>query len=85
VFRPSDEESLVSEFVFNRISKAEDNTDDLYKQIVAPVERELLVQVMETCNNTQTKAAQLLGINRNTLYKKLQECGLSKSNKNDQS
>ena len=85
VFRPSDEESLVSEFVFNRISKAEENTDDLYKQIVAPVERELLVQVMENCNNTQTKAAQLLGINRNTLYKKLQECGLSKASKADQS
>lgn len=84
VFRPSDEESLVSEFVFNRISKAEENTDDLYKQIVAPVERELLVQVMENCNNTQTKAAQLLGINRNTLYKKLQECGLSKASKGDQ-
>ena len=78
VFRPSDEESLVSEFVYNRISKAEDNTDDLYRQIVAPVERELLVQVMENCNHTQTKAAQLLGINRNTLYKKLQECGLGK-------
>lgn len=79
VFRPSDEESLVSEFVYSRIAKAEDNADDLFRQIVAPVERELLLQVMDNCNQTQTKAAQLLGINRNTLYKKLQECGLGKS------
>lgn len=81
VFRPSDEESLVSEFVYHHVSKAEENTDDLYRQIVAPVEKELLQQVMENCNNTQTRAAQLLGINRNTLHKKLQECGLGKSNK----
>ena len=83
VFRPSDEASLVSEFVFNRITKAEENANDLYKQIVAPVERELLQQVMETCNQTQTKAALRLGINRNTLYKKLQECGLSKPSKTE--
>ena len=79
VFRPTDETSLVREFVYNRVSKAEDTADDLYKQIVAPVERELLEQVMQNCNQTQTKAAQLLGINRNTLHKKLQECGLGKS------
>ena len=78
VFRPTDEISLVREFVYNRVSKAEDTADDLYKQIVAPVERELLEQVMETCNQTQTKAAQMLGINRNTLHKKLQESGLAK-------
>lgn len=79
VFRPTDEISLVREFVYNRVSKAEDSVDDLYKQIVAPVERELLEQVMESCNQTQTKAAQMLGINRNTLHKKLQESGLAKS------
>ena len=66
------------EFVYNRVSKAEATADDLYKQIVAPVERELLEQVMENCNQTQTKAAQMLGINRNTLHKKLQESGLAK-------
>ena len=53
---------------------------DLHKQIVDPVEKELLQQVMENCNQTQTKAAQRLGINRNTLYKKLLEHGLTKQN-----
>ena len=47
--------------------------DDLYARIVNRVERELIVQVMAACNRTQTKAATRLGINRNTLHKKLKE------------
>ena len=80
VFRPTDEQSLIREFVYNRLSKAEENAEDLHKQIVEPVEKELLTQTMLSCNNTQTKAASRLGINRNTLYKKLQEYGLAKTN-----
>jgi DNA-binding NtrC family response regulator len=80
VFRPTDEQSLIREFVYNRLTNAEENAEDLHKQIVEPVEKELLVQIMQSCNNTQTKAASRLGINRNTLYKKLQEYGLAKSN-----
>lgn len=82
VFRPTDDQSLIREFVYNGISKSEDDADDLFKQIVEPVEKELLVQVMDNCNNTQTKAATKLGINRNTLYKKLVEFGLTKNSKN---
>ena len=40
------------------------------------VERELIVQVMQSCNNVQTKAAVKLGINRNTLRSKLQQYNL---------
>ncbi|MFK7767581.1 MAG: sigma-54 interaction domain-containing protein [Mariniblastus sp.] len=79
VFRPTDDESLIREFVYSRLSKSETNAEDLYNQIVEPVEKELLIQVMQSCNNTQTKAATKLGINRNTLYKKLTEFGLAKS------
>lgn len=78
VFRPTDEKSLVHEFVYNRLRKAPDDAGDLHKQIVEPIEKELLVQILESCNYTQTKAAQRLGINRNTLYKKLKEFGLEK-------
>ena len=80
VFLPTDYQSLIREFVYNHISKAEAESEDLHKQIVDPVEKELLSQVMENCNQTQTKAAQRLGINRNTLYKKLVEHGLAKQN-----
>lgn len=80
VFRPTDDQSLIREYVYNSISKAEKDAGDLHKQIVEPVEKELLSQVMQQCNNTQTKAATRLGINRNTLYKKLVEFGLAKTN-----
>ena len=53
--------------------------DGLYRSAMAgtgtlrKVERELIAQVMLSCNNVQTKAAARLGINRNTLHKKLKE------------
>jgi len=83
VFRPTDDQSLIREFVYNRLSKAEKDADNLYNDIVEPVEKELLMQVLQSCNNTQTKAANRLGINRNTLYKKLTEFGLAKSKTDD--
>ena len=86
VFRAHDDESLIQEFVYNGIQKADPNGTDLHKRIVEPVEKELLIQVLDACNQTQTKAANRLGINRNTLYKKMKEYGLEKnSDKSDSS
>jgi DNA-binding protein Fis len=85
VFRPTDDQSLIREFVYNRLTKSSDDAKDLFRQIVDPVEKELLTQVMQDCNQTQTKAATRLGINRNTLYKKLVDYGLAKSTKNGDS
>ena len=45
-------------------------------KIVNRVERELIVQVMQACDNVQIKAAARLGINRNTLRSKLQQYNL---------
>ncbi len=45
----------------------------LYPLVVSAAERSLLVYVMTLCRNNQTEAAKLLGINRNTLHKKLVE------------
>ncbi len=80
VFRALDDESLIQEFVYNGIQKSSDEATDLHKRIVEPVEKELLKQILDACHQTQTKAAELLGINRNTLYKKLKYYGLEKSN-----
>ena len=74
VFRPTDEKSLVREYVYSHLSKAESAAKDLHGRIVDPVEKELLSQLMET--HTQIKAAERMGINRNTLSKKLREYGL---------
>ncbi len=44
---------------------------DLYEQILQRVERPLLELVIERANGNQLKAASMLGINRNTLRKKI--------------
>jgi DNA-binding protein Fis len=36
----------------------------------------VLLQVLRTCQGTQTKAAVRLGINRNTLHKKIEDYSL---------
>lgn len=83
VFRPADNPSLIREFVFNSISNADRQATNLFELIVQPVEKELLVQVMQACQNVQTRAATRLGMNRNTLYKKLKEYDLDKTDEGD--
>lgn len=46
-------------------------TSGLYDRVLQEVERPLLEQVMLRCHGNQLKAAAMLGINRNTLRKKL--------------
>ena len=51
---------------------------DLYNMVVHEVERPLLEIVMKHVKSNQCKAAAILGINRNTLRKKLKLHGLEK-------
>lgn len=67
---------LTYEVVQRGLDDAGSNSNDLHQRIVDGVERQLIAQVMLSCNNVQTKAAVRLGINRNTLHKKLKEYGL---------
>jgi len=48
----------------------------LYKMVLREVEVPLLEVVMRECGGNQTRAAELLGMNRGTLRKKLQHYGL---------
>lgn len=50
--------------------------DDLYSCVLAEVEPALLGEVMAYCQGNQSKAAEILGINRATLRKKLQYYGI---------
>jgi DNA-binding NtrC family response regulator len=74
--RPADLDSLAKEVVQTGISSFGEDEGDLHEKIVNKVEKELIMQVMEACRGVQTKAAARLGINRNTLHKKLKEYGL---------
>lgn len=49
---------------------------DVYDMVISCVERPMLQVVMAQAANNQTVAAQILGINRNTLRKKLADHGL---------
>lgn len=74
--RAADLESLTYAVVERGLLDSGPNEDNLHAKIVNRVERELIVQVMISCNQIQTKAASRLGINRNTLHKKLKEYNL---------
>ncbi len=74
--RVADLETLTYELVQQGLVTAGPQEDNLHAKVVNRVERELIAQVMTSCESVQTKAAGKLGINRNTLHKKLKEYGL---------
>ena len=49
---------------------------NVYDMVVLTVERSILEAVMARAEGNQSHAAEMLGINRNTLRKKLQQHGL---------
>ncbi len=76
--RSADLDTLAAELVEEGLNAAGPQGANLHATIVNRVERELIAQVMASCDGVQTKAADRLGINRNTLHKKLEEYGLEK-------
>ncbi|MEM9659373.1 MAG: sigma-54 dependent transcriptional regulator [Planctomycetota bacterium] len=69
-------EELTEELVQQGLNGVGDSDNDLHGRIVDRVEREVIAQVMSMCDSVQIKAAARLGINRNTLHKKLKQYGL---------
>jgi Fis family transcriptional regulator len=53
-----------------------ESASHVYDMVISCVEKPLLQVVMDQAKNNQTVAAQILGINRNTLRKKLCDHGL---------
>jgi len=70
-------EALTCSLVEQGLQQAGPNEDNLHARVVNRVERELIEQVLAACEGIQTKAAARLGINRNTLHKKVKEYGLA--------
>ncbi|MBL9093900.1 MAG: sigma-54-dependent Fis family transcriptional regulator [Planctomycetaceae bacterium] len=80
-FKGTDLETLTFELVQQGLTTSSPNETDLHAKIVDRVEKELIVQVLAACDNVQIKAAAKLGINRNTLHKKLKDYGLEDETK----
>jgi DNA-binding NtrC family response regulator len=74
--RPANLDALITELIAQGIAAAGPRAENLSAAIVNRVEKELILRVLSECDNVQTKAADRLGINRNTLRKKLEEYGL---------
>lgn len=53
------------------------DVNDLYELVLSELEKPLLEEVMKYTRGNQTRAANLMGINRGTLRKKLKQYGMS--------
>ena len=71
-----DFDSLAEELVHLGLGQAGSEAADVHSRIVDRVEREVIAQVLHEQGGVQIKAASRLGINRNTLHKKLKQYGL---------
>ncbi|MDE3129911.1 MAG: nitrogen regulation protein NR(I), partial [Acidobacteriota bacterium] len=50
--------------------------EDLYDEVISRVERPLIELVLERTSGSQIKAAEILGLNRNTLRKKIRDLAI---------
>jgi len=67
----------LGEMVAEEAARAlEEGEDEIYRRIIDRIERPLLETVLARTSGNQIRAAGLLGINRNTLRKKLTELGI---------
>lgn len=71
--KPADLEALIEQLIRTALQSVPAEDGNLYNRLIRGVERELLEQVLPLCDNVLVKAAARLGINRNTLHKKLAE------------
>ncbi len=52
-----------------------EEVSNLYSMVLSEIERPLIQTVMEQCGQNQSKAAQMLGLSRSTLRKKMADPG----------
>jgi Nif-specific regulatory protein len=71
--RMEDVPGLIQQLVKIGVQTAPPAGRKLYKHLVGGLERALIEHVIKLCEGVQVKAAERLGINRNTLHKKLED------------
>ena len=78
---PATSKRAIQDVILQSLQEYFDDLDgqkptDVYNMIMRTVEKPVLMAVMAHAKNNQSHAADMLGINRNTLRKKLLEHGL---------
>lgn len=71
----SELQGLCAELVSRGLSEVAEE-GSFHESVMGIVEKEVILQVLRRCQGTQTKTATKLGINRNTLHKKIEDYGL---------
>jgi len=71
-----------AELIGRRVAQYLEKSNDeeprgLYQKLVAEIERPLIEQAMRRADGNQVRAARILGLNRNTLRKKLVDLGIA--------
>ncbi len=79
VIDEGDFDALTREVVLRGLSESQANSGTVHSVIVEQIEKELISQVLAACGGVQTKAASQLGINRNTLHKKIKDYNLDEA------
>jgi Fis family transcriptional regulator len=70
----SDHVRLAMRTYFARLDGHE--VTNLYAMVLSEVEKPLIETVLEQCGHNQSKAAQILGLSRSTLRKKMTQYGI---------
>jgi len=73
----SEMDALIDDLLQTGLELAGSDACNLYERIVMAVERRLISRVYDECAHIKTKTATRLGINRNTLDKRLRRHGLA--------
>jgi DNA-binding protein Fis len=63
------------EFIRRELDSSDPADNDILERFVAELERQVISQVYTRCDNVKYRAAAKLGINRNTLVKRLRQFG----------
>jgi len=69
-------DTLTRRLAEQSISEFELREGQIYDMVIRQVEKALIEKALGRCNGVKIKAADFLGINRNTLNKKFKELGL---------
>jgi len=67
----------INDIVNNLLSNLDESSGNVYSDIINRFEKQLLEIILDKTNGNKKKAAEILGINRNTLSKKLTEFDLN--------
>lgn len=74
-------EELIGENLKSFFNRYEDGEISLYDRFISLMERPLIKLALHQSNGNQLKASRLIGINRNTLRKKIRELGINRIKK----